>query len=168
MNFVFSYSVLDHYKEQLQWGKCSGSFHTGYKPDLITFSSITRSLWKRLWYLFRNSGFSHLQAHYSTDRLEHFLLRKKESVGGSLASEEESSCLVETEKIYLVQNMPLFPSGTNLAFLTLIHSGFVVMPTSNVVVLITKSCLTLWSHDWNMSGSSILQYFPEFAQIHGH
>ena len=134
------------YKEQLQWIKCSGSFHTGYKPDLITFSSITRSLWKRLWYLLRNSGFSHLQPHYSTDRLEPCLLGKKESVGESLASEKQSSCLVEIEKIYLVQDMSLFPSDTKLVFFTLIHSGFVVMPTSNVVVSITKSCLTLWSH----------------------
>ena len=156
------------YKEQLQWVKCSGSFHTGYKPDLITFSSITRSLWKRLWYLLRNSGFSHLQPHYRTDRLEPCLLGKKESVGESLASEKQSSCLVEIEKIYLVQDMSLFLSDTNRVFFTLIHSGFVVMPTSNVVF---QSLSHVWlcdPMDWNTSGSSVLRYFPEFAQIHDH
>ena len=133
------------------------------KLDLITFSFIIRSVWKKPWYLLRNSGFSHLQAHYSIDRLKPCLPGKTESVGESLASEKEGSCLVEPEKIYLVQNMSLLPSDTNLAFLTLIHSGFVVMPTSNaVVVSITMSCLTLWSH--GLKHVSLL-CTPDFPRI---
>ena len=96
------------YKEQLQWVKCSGSFHTGYKPDLITFSSITRSLWKRLWYLLRNSGFSHLQPHYST-RQTRTLFTGKERISWrkfSLWEAKQLSCR-DWENLSSPRHVPL-------------------------------------------------------------
>ena len=139
------------------------------KLDLITFSSIIRSVWKKPWYLLRNSGFSHLQAHYSIDRLKPCLPGKTESVGESLASEKEGSCLVEPEKIYLVQNMSLFPSDTTWPFSLSFILALLWCPQA--MLLLFQSLCHVWlcdPMDWNMSVSSVLQIFPEFAQIHGH
>ena len=45
---------------------------------------------------------------------------------------------------------------------------FQILPPS-VVDVVSKSCLTLCNPmDCNTPGSSVLQYLPEFAQIHVH